>query len=73
MYKCQKCNYQVPANNTANKVITKLRKVSYTNKVQGKYKEETKISYGTEVVEELSLCNRCANKYKSIKPLVIER
>lgn len=71
MYKCQKCNYQVPANNSANKVITKLRKVRYTNEVQGKYKKETKESVGTEIVEELNLCNRCANKYKNIKPLVI--
>lgn len=71
MYKCQKCNYQVPANNSINKVITKLKKVRYTNKVQGKYKEEIKESFGTEIVEELNLCNRCAGKYKNIKPLII--
>lgn len=71
MYKCQKCNWQVRANNSANRVVTKLRKVRYENKIKGKYKEEIKESFGTEIVEELNLCNRCAAKYKSIKPLII--
>lgn len=58
MFKCQKCKRTTRPNESMRKVVTKLRPKTYVNVIGDK----EKISTGTEIVEELQVCERCASK-----------
>lgn len=58
MFKCQRCERTTRPNESMRKVVTKLRPKTYVNVIGDK----EKISTGTEIVEELQVCERCASK-----------
>lgn len=58
MFKCQRCKRTTRPNERMRKVVTKLRPKTYVNVIGDK----EKISTGTEIVEELQVCERCASK-----------
>lgn len=58
MFKCQRCKRTTRPNESMRKVVTKLRPKTYVNVIGDK----EKISTGTEIVEELQVCERCASK-----------
>ena len=76
MYKCQKCKKQVEANITADRVVTQIREVKYiTSKyIASKYdngKKEVKEAFGTEIVQELLVCQDCKKEYDKKAPAII--
>ena len=63
MFKCQKCKQTTKPNEKLNKVVIATREKEYTNKFIDKNgREQVKITYGTEIVKELNLCEKCAKK-----------
>lgn len=58
MFKCQRCKRTTRPHESMSKVVTKLRPKTYVNVIGDK----EKISTGTEIVEELQVCERCASK-----------
>lgn len=58
MFKCQKCNRTTKPNEKMTKIVTKIKPKTYVNVVRNK----EKFSQGTEIIEEISLCESCASK-----------
>lgn len=66
MYKCQKCGKNTLPGEKCNKIITATRERTYINKFKDrKGKEIEKISTGTEIIKEISVCDKCLNNYNN--------
>ena len=71
MYKCQKCKKQVEANITADRVVTQIREVKYITSKYDNGKKEVKEAFGTEIVQELLVCQDCKKEYDKKAPTII--
>jgi len=58
MYRCQKCGKVSGSGEPAHKTITETRQKEYSNDDRGR----TRLTYGTEIVKELTICTKCAEK-----------
>ena len=70
MYRCEVCDYVVPASTPCNRIVVETRAAEYplrpkvhwvppTDRGKGKYEDDPG-GYGTEIVRELRACASCA-------------
>ncbi len=63
MFKCQNCGKNSRPHEKPTKVVVETREKEYVNKYYSKKgKEHEKITYGTEIVKEKLLCDKCYRK-----------
>lgn len=63
MFRCQNCGRNSRPHEKPTKIVVETREKDYINKwLSKKGKEHTKITHGTEIVKEKTLCEKCYRK-----------
>ena len=63
MFKCQNCGRNSRPHEKPVRVVIETREKEYVNKWYSRRKKEhEKITYGTEIVKEKVICERCNRK-----------
>lgn len=65
MFKCEKCHRVTEPREKQTKISTITRPKIYENKCKHKNRKNIFVTYGEEIVKEISICERCAAKHES--------
>lgn len=65
MFKCEKCHHITKPREKMTKVPAITRLKTYENKCKHKNQKKVLVTYGKEIVKEISICERCAAKHES--------
>lgn len=62
MFRCEKCKKVTEPREKQTKIVVLKRPRTYEFISRYKNRNHTSISYGTEIIKEISVCERCAAK-----------
>ena len=71
MYNCNICNETQVPRTKISRLVTKVRKVIYPE-IRDSYGKIIKTPIGSEIVQELEVCEKCLDKHKDAPARVVD-